>query len=200
MRVPSGDGPHRVMVLIHGWTGDENSMGIFAGKLPKDMLLISPRALYASASSGFSWYPNQEQRWPTVDGLRPAIDLLLALLTPSNFPTGDFSKIRLAGFSQGAALVYTLALLHPQSVASFAGLSGFLPEDTGALIEKTPLEGKRVFVAHGALDERVPVSMARQAVDQLEKAGAQVIYCEDNVGHKLSATCFRGLEAFFKEY
>jgi hypothetical protein len=32
----------------------------------------------------------------------------------------------------------------------------------------------------------------------LEKAGATVTYCEEDVGHKLSAGCFRGLESYFR--
>jgi hypothetical protein len=31
----------------------------------------------------------------------------------------------------------------------------------------------------------------------LELGGASVIYCEDDVGHKLSSSCFRGMETFF---
>lgn len=198
VQIPPGEGPHPVMLLVHGWTGDENSMWIFAGRLPKDLLLIAPRALYTTSLGGYSWHPNQERGWPTVEDLHPAVDSLLPLLTPANFPQGDFSKLRLAGFSQGAALVYTFVLLHPERVISFAGLSGFLPEGAGSLIERQPLKGKQGFIAHGALDDRVPVVKARQAVEQLEKAGALVTYCEDEVGHKLSANCFRGLEAFFK--
>ena len=33
----------------------------------------------------------------------------------------------------------------------------------------------------------------------LEQAGAQVTYCEADVGHKVSADCLRGLENFFKD-
>jgi hypothetical protein len=43
MREPEDTGPHPVMALIHGWTGDE-FMWIFANRLPKDQLLIAPAA------------------------------------------------------------------------------------------------------------------------------------------------------------
>jgi predicted esterase len=52
-------------------------------------------------------------------------------------------------------------------------------------------------MAHGTQDALVPVARARQARQILLEAGAQVTYCEDDVGHKLSASCFRGLETFF---
>jgi hypothetical protein len=50
------------------------------------------------------------------------------------------------------------------------------------------------------MDDLVPVNRARLTVELLEKAGARVIYCEENVGHKLSANCFRGMGEFFKEH
>jgi phospholipase/carboxylesterase len=200
MREPGGDGPHPVLLLLHGWTGDENSMWIFAGRLPKDNLLIAPRGLHASPLGGYSWHPHHEKRWPSVEDLRPAVEALLELLSPETFPRGDFSTLGLVGFSQGAALVYSFSLLRPERVTALAGLSGFMAEGAAPLADGMPLKGKPAFVAHGTLDERVPVERARQAVEVLEKAGAQATYCEDEVGHKLSVTCFRGLEAFFKSH
>jgi phospholipase/carboxylesterase len=199
VREPGGDGPHLVLLLLHGWTGDENSMWIFAGRLPKNYLLIAPRGLHASPLGGYSWHLHKEKRWPSVEDLSPAVDALQELLTPEHFPRGDFSTLRLAGFSQGAALVYTFSLQRPERVIALAGLSGFMPEGAALLAAGQPLRGKRAFVAHGTLDERVPVERARRAVEILEQAEAQVTYCEDEVGHKLSAPCFRGLEAFFAD-
>ena len=44
-RGPQGTGYHAVILLLHGWTGDENSMWIFASRLPDQAILISPRGL-----------------------------------------------------------------------------------------------------------------------------------------------------------
>lgn len=198
VRAPEGPGPHPVFVLVHGWTGDENSMWVFSGRLPENALLIAPRGLHPAPQGGFSWHPYHERGWPDLAEFEPAVVELLHLLTPENFPGGDFSGVRLVGFSQGAALCYALAILNPKRVVSMAGLSGFLPQGVEGVAASQPLQGKAVFVAHGSLDERVPVERARQGVETLEAAGARVVYCEDQVGHKLSAACFRGLEHFFQ--
>ena len=79
-----------------------------------------------------------------------------------------------------------------------AGLSGFLPNQFEQYSQSLPIREIPVLLAHGTRDELVPVEKARQAVEQLTRAGARVDYCEDNVGHKLSATCFRSLEVFFQ--
>jgi phospholipase/carboxylesterase len=174
-------------------------MWIFSSRLPANHLLVAPRGPHLEGRGGYSWHTREGDRWPSIDDLRPAVDALIEVLSQENFPGGDFSAIRMAGFSQGAALIYTLAFFHPTRVISMAGLSGFVPSGAERLAAEKPLVGKPVFVAHGTLDERVPVERARQAVQILEEAGAQVTYCEDDVGHKLSLTCFRALESFFKE-
>jgi phospholipase/carboxylesterase len=60
------------------------------------------------------------------------------------------------------------------------------------------LKGKPVFVAHGTRDETVTIESARASIEILEQAGAQVTFCEDDVGHKVSAGCLRALKDFFK--
>lgn len=197
IREPEGAGPHPLILLLHGWTGDENSMWIFASRLPDDALLVAPRGLHKTPLGGYGWHPHRLGAWPDLNAFEPAIHALLDLMTAENFPQADFSRMRMAGFSQGAALTYAFALEHPERVVSFAGLSGFMPQKAEPLITDHPLQGKQVFVAHGTQDELVPVARARQSVGQLGEAGAQVTYCEDDVGHKLSATCFHGLQDFF---
>ena len=101
------------------------------------------------------------------------------------------------GFSQGAAMSSLLAFLYPGRVRKLGILAGFVPSGLDALAEQRPLAGKPVFVAHGTRDETVPIERAHASIRILEKAGAQVTYCEDDVGHKLSITCLHALRKFF---
>lgn len=196
--VPQGPMPHPIMLMLHGWTGDENAMWIFAQRLPKNALIIAPRGFYETSWGGYGWHKQISRKWPIMEDFKPAIETLLEILTPGNFPLADFSQLNVVGFSQGAALAYALGLFHPDQVKSMAGLSGFLPEDAPESIENQPLHGKKIFVTHGTQDELVPVERARNSVLILSQAGATVTYCEDEVGHKLSVTCFQGLQNFFK--
>jgi phospholipase/carboxylesterase len=198
-RIPPGDGPHSLILMLHGWTGDEQSMWVFASHLPKDAILVSPRGLYPAAIGGYGWIEGTEEEWPqvTVTDFRMAIDCLLALVSSYHYPSADPGVFSLIGFSQGAALSYAMALLAPARVHAVAGLAGFIPQGAETYIDSKPLSGKPVFVVHGTKDEVVPVSFARKSVSLLKKAGAQVSYCEAEVGHKLSSRCFSGLETFF---
>jgi phospholipase/carboxylesterase len=204
VRHPASGPPRRIVLMLHGWTGDENVMWIFASRLPEDALLVAPRAIHAASTGGYSWHPRREDAWPHIDEFQPAVDSLLALLPKlaSRLEMETNGKLTenfdLVGFSQGAALSYTLALLHPERVGRVAGLAGFVPEGAQRLAEARPLAGKKLFAAHGTQDNLVDVERARRGIAILEQAGAQVVYCEDEVGHKLSLTCFKGLEAYFK--
>lgn len=200
IRTPEGAGLFPVILLLHGWTGDENSMWIFTQRLPQNAMWISPRGIYPAPKSGFSWQARHSDGRPWIDDFQPAIDRLLGLLTPENFPLADFKRMSVIGFSQGAALTYTFGMLHPALFQTISGLSGFMPEGAFTLVRDRPLDGKRVFVAHGTRDDMVPVERARQSVATLQEAGAEVSYCEDDVGHKLSITCYKGLENFLARY
>jgi predicted esterase len=115
-QAPPGNGPHPVLLLLHGWTGDESVMWVFTRRLSDRYLMIAPRGIFQTSSGGFGWQPNINQKWPEVADFRIASDALIELLNSRNFPTGKFSEISGIGFSQGAALMFTFALLHPKGL------------------------------------------------------------------------------------
>jgi phospholipase/carboxylesterase len=219
IQVPEGEGPHPLLFLLHGWTGDEDVMWIFASRLPSKYCMVAPRGLYNSPLGGYAWHEHRSERWPTVDEFRPAVQTLVDLLKADNglrgaFADGlgesgasedalarvDVSTASLVGFSQGAALAYSFALLHPERAHLLGGLAGFMPEKVEDLVARQPLDGKKVFITHGTEDDIVPVEKARWSVELMQRAGSDVTYCEQQAGHKLSVSCFRALESFFASH
>jgi len=167
--------------------------------LPKDAWLVAPRGLYAASKGGYAWHSDFSRAWVDIEDFRPAIEALWQLLTPQNFPEVDLNNIGLVGFSQGAALAYSMALTLPQRIHCLAGLAGFMPGNADRWVESQPLHGKNVFLAHGERDEIVRLDRAIHAVSVLERAGAQVTRCFDDVSRKLGGSCFRGLENYFRQ-
>ena len=201
-RIPSGTGPHPVIILLHGWTGDEDSMWVFAARLPKDALRGAPRAPHDVVSeqySGHSWISHKSGEWSWLDDYRSSVAELNALIDKLAVQLdGDFSKFNLIGFSQGAAMSYSYALLNPGRVAKLAGLAGFVPDRCDEVAGKLPLQGVDVFVAHGTKDQIVPLARAKSAVELMKIAGGQVQYCESETAHKLGSNCFKALKVFFE--
>ncbi len=196
---PAVQGPARLLLLVHGWTGDENSMWVFTRNLRPQYWIMAPRALYETDPAGYSWRPEPAGRhdWPTFEDLQPAVQSLLSMTDAYAAENGiDAAQFDTVGFSQGAALVAAMALLHPERIGRAGILAGFIPQGGEILARDRRLDGKPFFVAHGTQDPRVPIEHARSAARVLEQAGAQVTYCEDDVAHKLSLKCLRALEGF----
>ena len=191
----------RLLLLLHGLTGDENSMWVFARGLPPDYWMIAPRAPYIAEPYGYSWRQTQgESGRPTFDQLAPAAEALIRLVDAYQASVGiEAGAFDVMGFSQGAALSSVLAFLYPHRIRKTGILAGFVPSGLDDLVAKRPLAGKPFFVAHGTQDETVPIDKARASIEILEQAGAQATYCEDEVGHKVSLKCLHALRKFLAD-
>ena len=194
--------PARLMLMIHGWTGDENSMWVFARNLPADYVILAPRGLHASPQGGYSWRPHREGTFgrPGLADLSDSAGRLIDLVDGIQSEVGvDARQFDVMGFSQGAAMSNVLACLYPQRVRKAGILAGFIPSGMEEIIAQKPLMGKPVFVTHGTQDNMVPIDRGRASMSLLEQAGAHVTYCEAEVGHKVSSDCLRALETFFRD-
>jgi len=196
----SPDPSPRLLLLIHGLTGDENVMWVFARDLPAHYWMVAPRAPHTAQPSGYSWRPPpfETMDGPSLEQLKQNAEALIRLVDAYAASVGiEASTFDVMGFSQGAAMSNVLAFLYPNRVGKTGILAGFIPHGLEELVSQRPLEGKSFFVAHGTKDERVTVERARSSVALLEQAGAKVTYCEDDVAHKVSLNCLRALKEFF---
>ncbi len=197
--------PSRFLLLIHGFTGDENSMWVFARNLPSNYWIVAPRAPHKAEPGGYSWreqFDSSQSERPTIEQLRPGAEGLIRLVDEYAASAGceaGASTFDVMGFSQGAAMCNVLAFLYPHRIRKIGILAGFVPGGLEDLVSKRPLKGKPFFVAHGTKDEMVSVERARASIAILEQAGAQVTYCEDEVGHKVSVSCLRALKDFLTD-
>ncbi len=196
--------PSALFVLLHGWTGDESVMAPFIDVVPPQALVLTFRAPFPTRDirGGYSWIDRQPTKTPfAFVEYQPTFARLSKWLHEigHRYPDIPWQQQHWMGFSQGASVAAAFALQYPHGIQSLALLAGFLPAGSEALIAHRPLEGKHAFVAHGVQDPIVDIRYGRAARDLLEKAGARVTYCEDNVGHKVGAKCRRGLRDFYRE-
>ena len=199
---PTTHKPARLMLLLHGFTGDENSMWVFARDFPRQYWMVAPRAPHFTEPGGFSWRPLQPETFgrPSLEQFRPSAEALIRLVDAYAASVGiDASVFDVMGFSQGAGMSNLLAFLYPQRIRKTGILAGFVPSGLEPLVPQRPLDGKPFFVTHGTKDEMITIDRARASIALLEQAGARVTYCEDEVGHKVSVTCLRALRKFFAD-
>lgn len=187
----------RVMLLLHGYQGNENVMWILTKPLSGDYLLIAPRAPIKHSDDQFVWHEITQQ-WPDISTYRHLTGQLLTHIDQWLGEQGrKIAKYDVMGFSQGAVMAYALALLYPQRINRVAALAGFIPHAWQDQTDLKVTENKAFFIAHGTQDDIIPIKKAHQAADLLKENGGQVTFCEAEIGHKLSANCFNGLGEFF---
>ena len=190
---------YRVMLLLHGYQGNENVMWILTKPIPSDYAMLSPRAPIQTGPDQYSWHAIAPQ-WPDLDAHRSLAESLFERLEDwTNAHHWSAQPIDIMGFSQGAVLALAMGILYPNKIGKTAILAGFLPQ---AWIPKLPtapdtLSGKPFFIAHGTQDEIVPIAKAQRAATWLKENGADVTFCEADTGHKISANCFNSLGKFF---
>jgi phospholipase/carboxylesterase len=190
--------PAPVVVMLHGWGGDEGAMWIFKQVIPPGVAVITPRAPLDLDNGGYAWfYRNDPLHLTDPDSLLDSISKLEQFLTslPQLYPL-DPSRLLLIGFSQGSAVSNSLVMARPELVIGVALLSGRGFELPELIPRATSLAGLPVFIAHGIRDEVVPLRAAQQAREMYEQLGAKVTYGEYNVGHKMHVQGIKDLRAW----
>lgn len=182
-------------VLLHGLTGDEKVMWVLESALPRDGLIVSPRAPYQADEGGYSWIETSAGQSAELADFEPAVDLLEDWLSELEREMSlEPATTYLVGFSQGAALAFAMVASGAIRPAGVIALAGFLPEGDLSGLSSVP-----VYWGHGSQDEVVTVERARQDIGRLERMGVKVRYCEAEVGHKVGVECMRGLKDWLAE-
>jgi phospholipase/carboxylesterase len=176
--------------MLHGLTGDENSMWVLETALPEGARVVAPRGPFANAGEGYSWIRVPDSSLPAAEAFAPAAQVIARLAAELALHA---AHLVIMGFSQGAALALALSALGTLRPAGVVALAAFLPDG-----DTSRLAGLDVFWGHGTQDDKVPIARARSDVARLRHAGASVVYCEADVGHRLGVECLRGLRDWFQ--
>ena len=200
LRPASGDGPHPTVVLLHGHLGNEDVMWIFKQALPKDWLLVAPRAIVPYGTDSFSWCAHEVGAWPSLGEFDEAVSRLTRFIQALPELYGaDLDNLFLMGFSQGAGVSFATAVFHPDRFKGIASLVGFMPGQVEDAIDNALLAEIPVFMAVGTEDEFIPLDVARLAGKSARAMGADLSYSEYETGHKLNGAGMRDLKGWWTE-
>ena len=187
-----------IYVLIHGWSGNEDSMSIFSSVVPQNRTIVFPRGCLEIMKDNYGWVDFRVGN-PTFDDYACVAEELFGSINEliKNFDLNHESHtLNLIGFSQGAAISATLSILFPNSIKKVALLAGFLPESPPA-IDDNSLSAIQYYVAHGTEDQLVDFNKSLDLRNYFQQKGADVNFCQEEIGHKVGKNCLRNLKNFF---
>jgi len=198
VKQPSDERPQAILVMLHGWTGSETSTWVLTEGLSAEFLIIAPRGFHkVETHSGYGWADislPQDELWESYQRSTHALfTWLMAYLDANSLKN---VPVLLGGFSQGAMLAYYLMLFYPGKFRLASCLAGAIMPQAEILITPERVRNARFYISHGTRDKIIPVNRARRAVQLLQQAGADVTYCESDIGHKASPECYANLIRF----
>lgn len=133
-------------------------------------------------------------------GIRESMAELDALINRERDRGIPLSRIILAGFSQGGAVVLAHALRQSVPVAGVVALSTYLPLGVKNSEERTAASARiPVFMAHGKHDPVVPLGLGEHSRQQLETLGLSVTFKNYPMQHNVCAEETRDLGDWLSE-
>jgi phospholipase/carboxylesterase len=200
---PADGEPEGLLVLFHGRGVDEHDLFPLLDVLdPQRRLLgLTPRGPLSLPPGGAHWYAVQEIGYPDPATFLPTYQAASEWLASVAEETGiGPERTVLGGFSQGAVMTYALGLGRGRPrPAALAALSGFVPTVPGFELDLEP-PLPPVAIGHGTLDPVISVEWGRRAREQLEAAGADVLYREYPLPHAVDPVFLAELAPWVASY
>jgi phospholipase/carboxylesterase len=178
---PAAGEAEGALVLFHGRGADEYDLFPLLDYLDPDRRLVgaTPRGPLSLPPGGSHWYIVRELGFPDKETFDASFERASGWLDSFSEQVGvPPDRTVLGGFSQGAAMTFALGLGRGRPrPAALMPLSGFIPTVEGFELDLSqPLPP--VAIGHGTYDQVIPVEWSRRAKQQLEQAGADVLYRE----------------------
>jgi phospholipase/carboxylesterase len=184
IREPDLPPPHRLLILIHGWGQNENSLWDLTTGLSGDYRILAPRGPYFKAEGEYGWRPTIIGRRSRLEeNVQPARELVARIDAWAGENHVDTARFSVLGFSQGAAMIYVLAALFPERLTRAVVLSGYPPR--GLDLSDKPLKGTRFLISHGKQDDIIAIEEGQNALPMLAAAGAEVTWIGEDVAHQV---------------
>ena len=208
IEIETGANPDAAVIWLHGLGADGHD---FEPVVPELRLPAKLRVRFV--------FPNAPERPVTINGgmrMRAWYDILqmgsgaedeagirasqaqIEHLMAREVQRGvPMSRIVLAGFSQGGAIVLQTGLRQPEPIAGILALSTYLPlADKLAADRSTASAGVPVFIAHGRHDPMIQIGRAQASREALEKLGYKVEWREYAMPHSVCAEEIADMAAF----
>lgn len=209
VEIKTAEEPDAAIIWLHGLGADGND---FAPIVPElgltgevGIRFVFPHApsIPVTINAGLvmpAWYDIVEME---IDRKVDTAQLLMSATAVSAFVEREIERgiaskrILLAGFSQGGAVAYQVALSHAETLGGLLAMSTyFATSDTIALSSANrtiPIE-----VHHGTYDQVVPERLGKSAVKDLQEKGYEVTYRNYPMEHGVCVEQIADISAWIK--
>lgn len=174
----------RVIIAIHGWTGNVNSLKPLSKQwqFPKTTWIFI-EGPYKAKSKGFSWFKGNDQ-----DGweYEKSFDILNHTIQSLIEDGYQHKHIYMLGFSQGACLAMEFMIRQKFSIGGIIPISGFIKNKSYFKESKNILgKGTKILLLHGEKDNIVNVKESRIAFKLFVDLGYKTDIHFFKGGHKI---------------
>ncbi len=162
--------PNKVIIALHGWTGDVTSMEPIARTWNlEDVNWVLLQAPYHANDGGFSWFDgNEEIGWQYEDSFNNLLELIDDL-NRKGFPN---HVIFILGFSQGACLSMEFMIRQNFSLGGIIPIAGFIRyKDSFKKGSLSKNNNTPVLLLHGSQDEIIVLEESRISLKLFIDAG-----------------------------
>ena len=187
---PKGGNYDKVLIFMHG-LGDSptsfiqlfTSKSSFCSPSTKIILLSSPlqnitvfkglqmRSWFDVLKLGF----NSPECYNYNDIQKNSMKVFKIIKNEGKHFSGDYSKIFVGGFSQGAIMSFNIGFTTPYPIGGIIACSGvFIPN----IIIEEHNKKLKVFQGHGGMDNMIEINVAKAGLELLKKNGGEVTFKE----------------------
>jgi len=194
VEIETGPNPGAAVIWLHGLGADGHDFEPIVPelRLPTPVRFVFPHAPVrpVTINQGMrmrAWYDIFQFGGGPEDeaGIRASQELVEQLVKQQTLPP---HRVVLAGFSQGGAIVLQTALRYAERLAGVMALSTYLP--LAGTLEKERSEANRdipIFMAHGSLDDLIPIDRARKSRDFLKGMNYNTEWHDYPIPHSVCA-------------
>ncbi len=178
--------PNSTVIWLHGLGADGNDFAPIVPELglPADLAIrfIFPHApsMPVTVNGGFvmpAWYDivaMEIDREIDVAGLMQSAQAINAFVDRELERGIDSTRIIMAGFSQGGAVAYQVALSYAKPLGGLLAMSTYLATAVGDFSEIN--KNIPLMIHHGLHDPVVPEQLGRRSMDHLTRQGYKAEY------------------------
>lgn len=185
-----------LLLLLHGVGANEGQMSPLMHAFDPRFLVVSARSPIEVRPGAFAWFrvtfgPNGPEinRDEAEAAWRRIPQFVEEVVTEYKV---DPDRVYVGGFSQGGIVSLASLLTAPDAIRGAVVMSGrLLPDVLAHLAPPSTLRDRPVLILHGIEDEKLGVSLARWAKDQLEQLGLLLTYRELEMGHTITPESVR---------